>query len=99
MIVTKFNRIYLQSNHASIFKDATKYAREMDLKLEIEENSYSVSFEKNNETIITDSIKIIKEQITLKRNEKLEDDIFKSTWQGLNFKFRKEDKALTTWLL
>ena len=68
MLATKFNRNCLQSNHASIFKDAIKYASEMDLKLEIEENSYSVSFEKNNETISTDSIKIIKEQIIQKRN-------------------------------
>ena len=94
MIVTKFNRICLQSNHASIFKDATKYAGDMDMKLEIEDTSFSVSFEKKNETIITDSIKIIKEQIIHKRNEILENDIFKSTWQGLNFKYRKEDKTL-----
>ena len=94
MLVTKFNRNCLQSNHASIFKDAIKYASDLNLKLKIEENSYSVSFEKNHETISTDSIKVIKEQIIKKRNEKLECEVFKSTWQGLNFKFRKEDETL-----
>ena len=94
MLVTMFNRNCLKSNHASIFKDAVKYATDLDLKLKIEENSYSVSFEKKHEMISTDSITVIKGQITQKRNKKLECEIFKSTWQGLNFKFRKEDETL-----
>ena len=94
MLVTKFNRNCLRSNHASIFKDAIKYASELDLKLEIEDNSYSVTFEKEQETICTDSYNVIKGQITQKRNEKLESEVFKSTWQGLNFKARKDDETL-----
>ena len=71
MLVTTFNRNCLKSNHASIFKDAIKYATDLGLKLEIEENSYSVSFEKNHEMISTESITVIKGQITPKRNKKL----------------------------
>ena len=56
-LVQKFQWNCMNSKHGSLFKDAVKYAREMDMNLEIGENNCSLTFDNNNETITTDSTK------------------------------------------
>ena len=59
-IVNQLNRICMNTNHFSIFKDAIKYASEMGFNLELSPSSYNVSFEKENVNIITTSLSTIK---------------------------------------
>jgi hypothetical protein len=94
-LVREFQRNCMNSKHASIFKDAMKYSGEIDLILEIGNNSCTLTYENNkNETITTESLNEIKGQITKQRNKQLECELYESTWQGLNFKYRNEDQTL-----
>ena len=93
-LVRKFNLVCMKSKHSSIFKDAISYAGEMNLTLRIDECSYDMTFESNEGPITTDSIEVIKGQLKKRRNEQLEFEVLDTTWQGLNFKYRKEDPHL-----
>ena len=93
-LVRKFHYICMKTKHASIFKDAMAYASEIGLTLRIDgEDSYEITVETNEGAETADS-KAIKGLLQKKRNEQLESEVFGTTWQGLNFKQRKDDTNL-----
>ena len=84
----------MQTNHACVFKDGVLYASEMGLKIEIEEDSYTVTWEEDGETTTLNSLLEVKNKITRRRDDINEGEILKSSWQGVNFKTRKDDETL-----
>ena len=95
-LVTLYNRNCLRTKHASIFKDGINYASDMGIHLEIREDQYSVTYEKNNETVTSNSLQEIKNEIARRRDDCYETEIMASKWQGVNFKTRKDDKELVS---
>ena len=93
-MVKQFHRICMNTKHYSLFKDAIKYANEIGIKLDISPTSYSVKFVKDNVTVTTTSVSAVKSEISRSRNEKHETQIMSSTWQGVNYKTRKNDVHL-----
>ena len=94
-VIAEFHRVCQRTNHATILKEAIKYAKEMNIEFKIAETSFHVEF-KNEEKVIqiTDDVNAIKEELIKTRNKSYKDEVMESNWQGMIFKARYEDADL-----
>ena len=78
-MIAEFHRVCQRTNHATILKEAVKYAKEMDIEFKITETSFHIEFKNEEETIeITDKINEIKGVLIKSRNKSYTDEITES---------------------
>ena len=89
-ILKTFHSNSMQMSSFSIFKDAKRYAQELGLKIDFSEDVNVVN-EITNETVAGPIAQVIKSNVLTKNISK----ILSSTWQGVNYKQRKNDETVT----
>ena len=94
-LVKEFERIRMKKGKSSILTDAVRYAAEdFGVKFEPLENNFVVHYEKEGETISTSNKEAVKDILKKKATERLVGELTSSTWQGVNFKTRYDDKEV-----
>ena len=98
-IVKSFHEKCMQTNSFSIFKDAERYAAEIEMKMINYEGNLAIFDNDENKVITEESIpNALKSKII----QKYYSEILSSTWQGINLKQRINDenlvKAYFSWI-
>ena len=94
-LVKLFHKNNYETSSYSIFKDATKFATEMGLKFELNEEGFSIHFPNATELVNEeDGINVLKSRLVRVRNTNYLNQIINSNWQGVMYKIRMNDENL-----
>ena len=103
-IVNRYHQHHLSSNSYSLFKEANRYCKEMQLEMLCDTEVISISIA--DETISTTTDNFMDKLKTLLKNEQLKSQfnvILGSNWQGTITKIRSEDEFIVSdynwWLM
>ena len=88
-IVRKFHMIHTLTNSFSIFKDADRYALEIGLKMNVNDDNIAFVDMETRENV---NNKLLRNKIKSKVFQQNHTEVLDSSWQGVNLKQRIEDE-------
>ena len=93
-VACKFNKVCMKKKHKTIFTHAIKYANDMNITLNIDDESFNVCFKANDNVIKTQNLAVIKKEVVRQRSDNAIQNVVKSKWQGVNYNTRWSDTSL-----
>ena len=94
-IVREFHKINVEKSSYSIIKESMKYAVNCDINLTVTGDQCTIKFvDTKGDTQETDKMNILTQEIARKRNHQYQLEICNSSWQGVNYANRQNDKNI-----
>ena len=93
-LVKKFHSINSESTSYSLFKEASKYATEFEIELNLQGDNCYIMYNKEDQEVESSDYNVICRELVKNRNMSNISVILSSSWQGVNFKARVEDEGI-----